>query len=64
MKETAYCDLCRLPVEDDRFFLDTPEKRLRFCCEGCKGIYMLLHDIGEQPPQVPKTDPSKNKETP
>jgi hypothetical protein len=38
------CDLCALPVEVDGFSLDTKEGTKSFCCEGCKGIYMMLHD--------------------
>lgn len=47
------CDLCSLPVGTQPFFLPTPEKYLAFCCEGCKGIYRMLHDIQE----TPDTDP-------
>ncbi len=44
------CDLCVLPVGAQPFHLITPEKRLAFCCEGCKGIYQMLHDIKDTPP--------------
>jgi hypothetical protein len=44
------CDLCSLPVGVRPFALATPERRLEFCCEGCLGIYQLLHDIKEAPP--------------
>jgi hypothetical protein len=37
------CDLCGLPVERDDFRIRTPERILHFCCEGCQGIYRLLH---------------------
>lgn len=43
----APCDLCSLPVGAKPFALATPEKALVFCCEGCKGIYQMLHEIKE-----------------
>ena len=43
----APCDLCSLPVGVKPFSLATPEKALLFCCEGCKGIYQMLHQIKE-----------------
>lgn len=52
VNEAAQCDLCGLPVTDETFFLETAGKRLRFCCEGCKGIYTLLHELEEQPRQT------------
>jgi hypothetical protein len=41
------CDLCSLPVGVRPFSLATVEKTLLFCCEGCKGIYQMLHQIKE-----------------
>lgn len=41
----APCDLCSLPVGVQPFSLATAEKTLLFCCEGCKGIYQMLHQI-------------------
>ena len=38
------CDLCGLPVETPDFTLFTVSGRKRFCCEGCHGIYQMLHD--------------------
>jgi hypothetical protein len=38
------CDLCSLPVEVQGFELRTTEGEKRFCCEGCKGIYQMLHE--------------------
>lgn len=37
------CDLCGLAVEIQGFELKTIEGNKRFCCEGCKGIYQMLH---------------------
>jgi hypothetical protein len=41
------CDLCSLPVGVKPFSLATAEKTFLFCCEGCKGIYQMLHQINE-----------------
>lgn len=38
------CDLCGLVVEIKGFELKTSEGEKRFCCEGCKGIYQMLHE--------------------
>lgn len=38
------CDLCGLTVEVVGFNLKTKEGGKDFCCEGCKGIYQMLHD--------------------
>lgn len=43
----APCDLCSLPVGIKPFSLATADKTLLFCCEGCKGIYQMLHQIKE-----------------
>jgi Putative metal-binding domain of cation transport ATPase len=37
------CDLCGLTVEISGFTLKTQEGDKLFCCEGCKGIYQMLH---------------------
>ena len=44
MSENKQCDLCGLDVEVDGFELKTTKGDKRFCCEGCKGIYQMLHD--------------------
>lgn len=38
------CDLCGLPVEVDDFLLLTRSGAKRFCCEGCFGIFQMLHE--------------------
>lgn len=43
------CDLCSLPVGVKPFTLALPGRTLKFCCEGCKGIYEMLHEINESP---------------
>lgn len=45
----APCDLCSLPVGPQPFQLPTPTQARVFCCEGCKGIYQMLHDIKDAP---------------
>jgi hypothetical protein len=44
-EEKKSCDLCGLTVEVSGFTLKlvTGEQKI-FCCEGCKGIYQMLHD--------------------
>ena len=37
------CDLCGLTVEISGFALKTLEGEKGFCCEGCKGIFQMLH---------------------
>ncbi len=50
MSENKACDLCGLDVGVKPFLLNTPDKTYQFCCEGCRGIYEMLHDIKETPP--------------
>ena len=38
------CDLCGLPVLTLGFMLRTKEGDKEFCCEGCMGIYQMLHE--------------------
>ena len=38
------CDLCGLAVEVEGFELKTKEGDKKFCCEGCKGIFQMLHE--------------------
>ena len=54
--EKLACDLCGLPVERDEYVLRTPERTLHFCCEGCLGIYRMLH----QPQEL---EPGESKES-
>ena len=51
MTDNKACDLCGLDVGFKPFLLNTAEKRYQFCCEGCRGIYEMLHDIKDTPPQ-------------
>ncbi|MCK4841671.1 MAG: heavy metal translocating P-type ATPase metal-binding domain-containing protein [Methylococcales bacterium] len=38
------CDLCGLIVETNSFKLKTKDGDKQFCCEGCKGIFQMLHE--------------------
>lgn len=38
------CDLCGLVVEVEGFELITKDGNKKFCCEGCKGIFQMLHE--------------------
>lgn len=42
-KDKQACDLCGLPVEVSGFTLQTTEGLKYFCCDGCQGIYSMLH---------------------
>lgn len=50
------CDLCGLTVEVDGFELKTIEGGKSFCCEGCKGIYQMLHEEQILPDQPENSD--------
>lgn len=45
--DTPPCDLCGLDVETDSFTIKTKDKVLKFCCDGCVGIYRMLNDVEE-----------------
>ncbi|UCV26876.1 heavy metal translocating P-type ATPase metal-binding domain-containing protein [Ferribacterium limneticum] len=60
MSENRACDLCSLDVGVKPFVLNTPEKQYQFCCEGCRGIYEMLHDIKEAPVQNEQNQPNKS----
>ena len=38
------CDLCQLPIEVSGYEVKTPGGLKHFCCEGCQGIYRMLHE--------------------
>lgn len=60
MSENRACDLCSLDVGVKPFLLNSPEKQYQFCCEGCLGIYQMLHDIKETPVQNEQNQPNKS----
>ena len=49
MSADTPCDLCSLPVGIRPFVLEHDGRALQFCCEGCLGIYQMLHDLDEIP---------------
>ncbi len=51
MCENHGCDLCGLDVGIKPFYLESAGKRLQFCCDGCLGIYRMLHD--DEAPAAP-----------
>lgn len=44
------CDLCGLPVPPKGYCVETAARTLAFCCEGCKGIWLMLHGESEPSP--------------
>lgn len=54
MSDDEICDLCGLDVAVSGFGLKTQQGDKHFCCEGCMGIYQMLHeddivgDLGEK----------------
>lgn len=56
------CDLCALDCGNQPFELVTAEKTLNFCCEGCRGIYEMLHDI--QPGTAQNTQTQTERKSP
>jgi hypothetical protein len=63
--EPRVCDLCSLPVIPPGFPLNTTSGVKIFCCEGCQGIYGMLHEAEilaegtpgqRQAPDLPHSD--------
>jgi len=44
MSEELACDLCGLEIGLKPFLLESGGKSLHFCCDGCLGIYQMLHE--------------------
>lgn len=47
--EAKSCTLCGLDVGLRPFVLEVGGTQYLFCCEGCRGIYEMLHDIQAPP---------------
>ena len=58
-EDTAACDLCGLPLPAHPWRLQTIDRGYTFCCEGCLGIFRLLHDPEEVSPSVAGSDPGQ-----
>ncbi len=43
------CDLCGLSARCAPAELSASDKPLRFCCQGCKMVYMLLMEAADSP---------------
>lgn len=61
MNENRACDLCGLDIGVKPFYLESVKKRLQFCCEGCLGIYQMLHET-ELPPVSTTIDQPKGEQ--
>lgn len=55
MCENRGCDLCGLDIGANPFYLESGGKRLQFCCDGCLGIYQMLHE--DEQPATPDDTP-------
>jgi hypothetical protein len=62
MAEPRACDLCGLDVGVRPLLLAWGGRQLQFCCEGCLGIYRMLHEGEEETPadSAPQADAIKN----
>jgi hypothetical protein len=50
MADNGPCDLCGLAIGAQVWTLRLPSqemKEVRFCCDGCKGIYQMLNNIDD-----------------
>ncbi len=41
------CDLCGLPISNQVYCFDTPEKPYRFCCKGCQQVFIMLLEASD-----------------
>lgn len=62
MNENRACDLCSLDIGVKPFYIEREGKRLQFCCDGCLGIYQMLHET--ELPATPNDTPPVKGETP
>ncbi|TCJ11628.1 metal-binding protein [Parasulfuritortus cantonensis] len=63
MSDERACDLCGLDVGARPFCLQAGGKTLKFCCDGCLGIYRMLHEseLREAPGDSAPADEPPNK---
>lgn len=47
MADNDLCDLCGLNIGAQVWTLRLSAQEVRFCCEGCKGIYQMLNNIDD-----------------
>jgi hypothetical protein len=55
------CDLCGLEVGIKPYYLESAEGQLQFCCDGCLGIYQILHETTDTAVTPDDTQPSKGE---
>lgn len=58
MNGKALCDLCGLALPARPWTLTTAQASLRFCCEGCEGIYRMLNNIPDDPAPTDSAPPT------
>lgn len=54
---SAVCDLCGFPLRNSTFSIDTETRQYRFCCIGCKQVFLMLMEASDSP------DPNGFKDT-
>ncbi len=47
------CELCGLPLRYGRFALAQEDRRIHFCCQGCRQVYLMLSEAADA------TDPAE-----
>lgn len=60
MNNDRACALCNLDVGTKPFVLHGADRDYQFCCEGCRGIYQMLHDIKDTPVHTNQTEDQKH----
>ena len=61
MNDNRACDLCGLDIGVKPFVLNSGKRQYRFCCEGCRGIYEMLHDITKTPIENEENSPERTE---
>ncbi|MBW7901416.1 MAG: heavy metal translocating P-type ATPase metal-binding domain-containing protein [Rhodocyclaceae bacterium] len=56
MGERDICDLCGLEIGARVWTVRRAGEERRFCCEGCKGIWQMLNDVGDDGSNGPAGD--------
>ncbi|MDD3528676.1 MAG: hypothetical protein PHS77_02260 [Gallionellaceae bacterium] len=57
MADERPCDLCGLAVGPHPFRLEAAGRTLEFCCDGCLGIWRMLHE--SEPDAEPNAPPEQ-----
>ena len=48
MSATEVCDLCGLKLGAQVWAVRHEGREVRFCCEGCKGIWQMLNNVDDE----------------